>query len=67
MKGCLRTPFENQAERSSRVNQEIELLVHDSSGNRVPVMETEHVENNASEFLSAESSESKKLSLMPLA
>ncbi|KAF3609819.1 hypothetical protein DY000_02044979 [Brassica cretica] len=27
-----------------------------------PVMETEHVENNASEFLSAESSESKKLS-----
>ncbi|KAF2616405.1 hypothetical protein F2Q68_00039617 [Brassica cretica] len=31
-----------------------------SSGNRVPVMETEHVENNASEFLSAESSESKK-------
>ncbi|WZZ27324.1 hypothetical protein YC2023_010725 [Brassica napus] len=28
MKGCLRTPFEDQAERSSRVNQEIELLVH---------------------------------------
>uniref|UniRef100_A0A0D3CH67 Uncharacterized protein n=1 Tax=Brassica oleracea var. oleracea TaxID=109376 RepID=A0A0D3CH67_BRAOL len=27
MKGCLRTPFEDQAERSSRVNQEIELLV----------------------------------------
>uniref|UniRef100_A0A0D3E8R1 Uncharacterized protein n=1 Tax=Brassica oleracea var. oleracea TaxID=109376 RepID=A0A0D3E8R1_BRAOL len=26
--GCLRTPFEDQAERSSRVNQEIELLVH---------------------------------------
>ncbi|WZZ71090.1 hypothetical protein YC2023_082460 [Brassica napus] len=26
-KGCLRTPFEDQAERSSRVNQEIELLV----------------------------------------
>uniref|UniRef100_A0A0D3E918 Uncharacterized protein n=1 Tax=Brassica oleracea var. oleracea TaxID=109376 RepID=A0A0D3E918_BRAOL len=38
-----------------------------SSGNRVPVMETEHVENNASGVLSAESSESKKLSLMPLA
>ncbi|WZZ70740.1 hypothetical protein YC2023_082110 [Brassica napus] len=38
-----------------------------NSGNRVPVMETEHVENNASEFLSAESSESKKLFLMPLA
>ncbi|KAF3535066.1 hypothetical protein F2Q69_00022631 [Brassica cretica] len=31
------------------------------------VMETELVENNASEFLSAESSESKKLSLKPLA
>ncbi|WZZ65300.1 hypothetical protein YC2023_076670 [Brassica napus] len=28
MKGCLRTPFEDQAEQSSRVNQEIELLVH---------------------------------------
>uniref|UniRef100_A0A0D2ZUU2 Transposase MuDR plant domain-containing protein n=1 Tax=Brassica oleracea var. oleracea TaxID=109376 RepID=A0A0D2ZUU2_BRAOL len=28
MKGCLRTPFEDQAERSSRVNQEIKLLVH---------------------------------------
>uniref|UniRef100_A0A0D3ATJ1 Uncharacterized protein n=1 Tax=Brassica oleracea var. oleracea TaxID=109376 RepID=A0A0D3ATJ1_BRAOL len=28
MKGCLRTPFEDQAECSSRVNQEIELLVH---------------------------------------
>uniref|UniRef100_A0A0D3BUQ0 Uncharacterized protein n=1 Tax=Brassica oleracea var. oleracea TaxID=109376 RepID=A0A0D3BUQ0_BRAOL len=28
MKGCLSTPFEDQAERSSRVNQEIELLVH---------------------------------------
>uniref|UniRef100_A0A0D3BUQ8 Uncharacterized protein n=1 Tax=Brassica oleracea var. oleracea TaxID=109376 RepID=A0A0D3BUQ8_BRAOL len=28
MKGCLRTPFEDQAERSSRVNREIELLVH---------------------------------------
>ncbi|WZZ50402.1 hypothetical protein YC2023_050509 [Brassica napus] len=28
MKGCLRTPFEDQAERSSRVNQEIEMLVH---------------------------------------
>ncbi|WZZ57425.1 hypothetical protein YC2023_057532 [Brassica napus] len=28
MKGCLRTPFEDQAERSSRVNKEIELLVH---------------------------------------
>nr|VDD51783.1 unnamed protein product [Brassica oleracea] len=28
IKGCLRTPFEDQAERSSRVNQEIELLVH---------------------------------------
>ena len=28
MKGCLRIPFEDQAERSSRVNQEIELLVH---------------------------------------
>uniref|UniRef100_A0A0D3DJC0 Uncharacterized protein n=1 Tax=Brassica oleracea var. oleracea TaxID=109376 RepID=A0A0D3DJC0_BRAOL len=28
MKGCLRTHFEDQAERSSRVNQEIELLVH---------------------------------------
>ncbi|KAF2594579.1 hypothetical protein F2Q70_00043010 [Brassica cretica] len=27
MKGCLRTLFEDQAERSSRVNQEIELLV----------------------------------------
>uniref|UniRef100_A0A0D3EC76 Uncharacterized protein n=1 Tax=Brassica oleracea var. oleracea TaxID=109376 RepID=A0A0D3EC76_BRAOL len=27
MKGCLHTPFEDQAERSSRVNQEIELLV----------------------------------------
>uniref|UniRef100_A0A0D3BGC0 Uncharacterized protein n=1 Tax=Brassica oleracea var. oleracea TaxID=109376 RepID=A0A0D3BGC0_BRAOL len=27
MKGCLRTPFEDQAERSSRVNQEIKLLV----------------------------------------
>uniref|UniRef100_A0A0D3DJZ5 Uncharacterized protein n=1 Tax=Brassica oleracea var. oleracea TaxID=109376 RepID=A0A0D3DJZ5_BRAOL len=27
MKGCLRTPFEDQAEHSSRVNQEIELLV----------------------------------------
>ncbi|WZZ51310.1 hypothetical protein YC2023_051417 [Brassica napus] len=27
MKGCLRTPFEDQAKRSSRVNQEIELLV----------------------------------------
>ncbi|KAL0656684.1 hypothetical protein Bca4012_077268 [Brassica carinata] len=27
MKGCLRTTFEDQAERSSRVNQEIELLV----------------------------------------
>uniref|UniRef100_A0A0D3D4S4 Uncharacterized protein n=1 Tax=Brassica oleracea var. oleracea TaxID=109376 RepID=A0A0D3D4S4_BRAOL len=27
MKGCLRTPFQDQAERSSRVNQEIELLV----------------------------------------
>uniref|UniRef100_A0A0D3EAS1 Uncharacterized protein n=1 Tax=Brassica oleracea var. oleracea TaxID=109376 RepID=A0A0D3EAS1_BRAOL len=27
MKGCLRTPFEDQAELSSRVNQEIELLV----------------------------------------
>ncbi|WZZ27921.1 hypothetical protein YC2023_011322 [Brassica napus] len=27
MKGCLRTPFEDQAERSSRVNQEIELLM----------------------------------------
>ncbi|WZZ44712.1 hypothetical protein YC2023_040971 [Brassica napus] len=26
MKGCLRTPFEDQTERSSRVNQEIELL-----------------------------------------
>ncbi|WZZ79452.1 hypothetical protein YC2023_100024 [Brassica napus] len=38
-----------------------------SSGNRVPVMETEHVENNASEFLSAESSVSKKFSFVPLA
>ncbi|WZZ36510.1 hypothetical protein YC2023_019911 [Brassica napus] len=28
MKACLRTPFEDQAECSSRVNQEIELLVH---------------------------------------
>uniref|UniRef100_A0A0D3AAY6 Uncharacterized protein n=1 Tax=Brassica oleracea var. oleracea TaxID=109376 RepID=A0A0D3AAY6_BRAOL len=28
MKGYLRTPIEDQAERSSRVNQEIELLVH---------------------------------------
>uniref|UniRef100_A0A0D3CE47 Uncharacterized protein n=1 Tax=Brassica oleracea var. oleracea TaxID=109376 RepID=A0A0D3CE47_BRAOL len=28
MKGCLRTPFEDQAERTSRVNKEIELLVH---------------------------------------
>ncbi|WZZ86777.1 hypothetical protein YC2023_115356 [Brassica napus] len=28
MKGCQRTPFEDQPERSSRVNQEIELLVH---------------------------------------
>uniref|UniRef100_A0A0D2ZQA8 Uncharacterized protein n=1 Tax=Brassica oleracea var. oleracea TaxID=109376 RepID=A0A0D2ZQA8_BRAOL len=28
MKGCLRTPFEDQAERRSRVNQEIEMLVH---------------------------------------
>ncbi|WZZ33650.1 hypothetical protein YC2023_017051 [Brassica napus] len=28
MKGCLRTPLEDQAERSSRVNQEIELLMH---------------------------------------
>ncbi|KAF3552803.1 hypothetical protein F2Q69_00016131 [Brassica cretica] len=28
MKGCLRTPFEDQAEHSSRVNQEIKLLVH---------------------------------------
>uniref|UniRef100_A0A0D3DLL5 Uncharacterized protein n=2 Tax=Brassica oleracea TaxID=3712 RepID=A0A0D3DLL5_BRAOL len=28
MKGCLRTTFEDQAERSSRVNQEIKLLVH---------------------------------------
>nr|VDD31109.1 unnamed protein product [Brassica oleracea] len=28
MKGCLRTPFEDQAERSSRVNQEFELLMH---------------------------------------
>uniref|UniRef100_A0A0D3D3N8 Uncharacterized protein n=1 Tax=Brassica oleracea var. oleracea TaxID=109376 RepID=A0A0D3D3N8_BRAOL len=28
MKGCLRTPFEDQAEHNSRVNQEIELLVH---------------------------------------
>ncbi|WZZ34610.1 hypothetical protein YC2023_018011 [Brassica napus] len=28
MKGCLRTPFEDQAECSSRVNQEIELLLH---------------------------------------
>uniref|UniRef100_A0A0D3DLD4 Uncharacterized protein n=1 Tax=Brassica oleracea var. oleracea TaxID=109376 RepID=A0A0D3DLD4_BRAOL len=27
MKGCLRTSFKDQAERSSRVNQEIELLV----------------------------------------
>uniref|UniRef100_A0A0D3CDS6 Uncharacterized protein n=1 Tax=Brassica oleracea var. oleracea TaxID=109376 RepID=A0A0D3CDS6_BRAOL len=27
MKGCLRTPFEDQTERSSRVNQEIKLLV----------------------------------------
>uniref|UniRef100_A0A0D3A370 Uncharacterized protein n=1 Tax=Brassica oleracea var. oleracea TaxID=109376 RepID=A0A0D3A370_BRAOL len=27
MKGCIRPPFEDQAERSSRVNQEIELLV----------------------------------------
>uniref|UniRef100_A0A0D3CRJ0 Uncharacterized protein n=1 Tax=Brassica oleracea var. oleracea TaxID=109376 RepID=A0A0D3CRJ0_BRAOL len=27
MKGCLRTPFEDYAKRSSRVNQEIELLV----------------------------------------
>ncbi|KAF3588732.1 hypothetical protein F2Q69_00030707 [Brassica cretica] len=27
MKGCLRIPFEDQAEHSSRVNQEIELLV----------------------------------------
>uniref|UniRef100_A0A0D3AT55 Uncharacterized protein n=1 Tax=Brassica oleracea var. oleracea TaxID=109376 RepID=A0A0D3AT55_BRAOL len=27
MKSCLRTSFEDQAERSSRVNQEIELLV----------------------------------------
>ncbi|KAF3522114.1 hypothetical protein F2Q69_00047402 [Brassica cretica] len=27
MKGCLHTPFEDQAKRSSRVNQEIELLV----------------------------------------
>ncbi|WZZ26145.1 hypothetical protein YC2023_009552 [Brassica napus] len=27
MKGCLRTPFEDQAERSSSVNQEIELLL----------------------------------------
>ncbi|WZZ60696.1 hypothetical protein YC2023_060803 [Brassica napus] len=33
-----------------------------SSGNRVPVMETDHVDNNASEFLSAESSESPKSS-----
>uniref|UniRef100_A0A0D3CSZ0 Uncharacterized protein n=1 Tax=Brassica oleracea var. oleracea TaxID=109376 RepID=A0A0D3CSZ0_BRAOL len=28
MKGCLRTPFGDQAERSSRVSQEIDLLVH---------------------------------------
>ncbi|WZZ65594.1 hypothetical protein YC2023_076964 [Brassica napus] len=28
LRGCLHTPFEDQAERSSRVNQEIELLVH---------------------------------------
>uniref|UniRef100_A0A0D3DKG4 Uncharacterized protein n=1 Tax=Brassica oleracea var. oleracea TaxID=109376 RepID=A0A0D3DKG4_BRAOL len=62
MKGCLRTPFEDQAEHSSRVNQEIELLVHVRLVNQVPVMETEHVENNASEFLSAESSEFKKFS-----
>ena len=27
MKGCLRTPFDDQAERSSRLNQEIELIV----------------------------------------
>uniref|UniRef100_A0A0D3DKZ7 Uncharacterized protein n=1 Tax=Brassica oleracea var. oleracea TaxID=109376 RepID=A0A0D3DKZ7_BRAOL len=27
LKGCLRTPFEDQAKRSSRVNKEIELLV----------------------------------------
>ena len=27
IKGCLRTPFEDQADRSSRVSQEIELLV----------------------------------------
>nr|VDD55068.1 unnamed protein product [Brassica oleracea] len=27
MKGYLRTPFKDQAERGSRVNQEIELLV----------------------------------------
>ncbi|WZZ57817.1 hypothetical protein YC2023_057924 [Brassica napus] len=26
MKGCLRTPFEDQVERSSRLNQEIGLL-----------------------------------------
>ncbi|KAL0667467.1 hypothetical protein Bca4012_030171 [Brassica carinata] len=31
MKGCLRTPFEDQAERSSRVNQEIEMLVHETA------------------------------------
>ncbi|KAF2565001.1 hypothetical protein F2Q70_00015047 [Brassica cretica] len=55
MKGYLRTPFEDQAERSSRVNQEIELLVHVFPRVRVPVMETKHVENNALEFLSAES------------
>uniref|UniRef100_A0A0D3D4Q2 Uncharacterized protein n=1 Tax=Brassica oleracea var. oleracea TaxID=109376 RepID=A0A0D3D4Q2_BRAOL len=38
-----------------------------SSGNRVLVIETEHIEDNAAKFLSAESSESKKLSLVPLA
>ncbi|KAF2554473.1 hypothetical protein F2Q68_00015576 [Brassica cretica] len=32
-----------------------------SSGNRVPVMETEQVDKNALEYLSAESSESKKV------
>ncbi|WZZ70112.1 hypothetical protein YC2023_081482 [Brassica napus] len=35
MKGFLGTPFEDQAERSSRVNQEIELLVHRIHGSGI--------------------------------
>ena len=49
MKGCLRTPFEDQSERSSieRVELRDRTAYASLSSNRVPVIETKHIKNNA--------------------